>query len=132
MVKFGMVKKVTGFLILSSFHLLRDYKNYIQSERGFNPNIICELRQRVKDFSETEKLVLLLMNEMKIQINLAWEKHIGDLTGSLDLGNIHLNYATFSKVTIVAYHVLVFLMRSIVNHFNFSLANFATDDISAS
>ena len=48
-----------------------------------------------------------------------------------DLGDIDLNYATLSKVTTVASHALVFLIQSIVNPFKFSIANFATDGISA-
>ena len=70
------------------------------------------------------------MDEMKIQENLVWDKHNGELIGYVDLGDI--NYAAMSKVTTVASHVLVFLIRSIVNPFKFSLANFATDGISAS
>ena len=37
-----------------------------------------------------------------------------------------------SKVITVASHILVFLIRSVVNPFKFSLSNFATDGISAS
>ena len=89
-----------------------------------------ELRHKVTEFSDKEKFVVLLMDEMKIQENLVWDKHNGELIGYVDLGDI--NYAAMSKVTTVASHVLVFLIRSIVNPFKFSLANFVTDDISAS
>ena len=89
-----------------------------------------ELRHKVKEFSDKDKFVVLLMDEMKIQENLVWDKHNGELIGYVDLGDI--NYAAMSKVTTVAPHVLVFLIRSIVNPFKFSLANFVTDDISAS
>ena len=50
----------------------------------------------------------------------------------VDLSGIDLNYATLSKVTTVASHVLVFLIQSIVNLFKFSIVSFATDGISAS
>ena len=89
-----------------------------------------ELRHKVNYFSDKGKFVVLLMDEMKIQENLVWDKHNGELIGYVDLGDI--NYAAMSKVTTVASHVLVFLIRSIVNPFKFSLANFVTDDISAS
>ena len=72
------------------------------------------------------------MDEMKTQENLAWDKHNGELIGYVDLGDIDLNYATLSKVTTVASHVLVFLIRNIVNPFKFSLTKLATDGISAS
>ena len=132
MMKFGMMKKGTGFLIFPSRCHLQDYESYIKTERGFNRNVMRELRHKEKEFSDKEKFVVLLMDEMKIQENMVWNKHNGELMGIVDLGGTDLNYATFSKVTTVASHVLVFLIRSIVNPFKFSLANFVTDDISAS
>ena len=48
-------------------------------ERGFNPNIMHELRHKVKEFSDKEILVVLLMDEMKMQENLEWDKHNGEL-----------------------------------------------------
>ena len=101
-------KKGTGFLILLSHRRLRDYKNYIKPKRGFNPNIMRELRHKLKEFSDKEKFVVLLMGEMKIQENLVWDKYNGELIGYVDIGDTDLNYATLSKVTIIASHVLVF------------------------
>jgi len=63
-------KTGTGFLILPSQRRLRDYKNYIHPERGFNKCIIKELEQKTKMFSESEKYIVLLFDEMKIQENL--------------------------------------------------------------
>ena len=54
-------------LILPSRRRLRDYKNYVKPELGFNPNIMRELRHKVKDFLDKEKFVVLLIDEMKIQ-----------------------------------------------------------------
>lgn len=119
-------KKGTGFLVLPSRRRLRDYKNYIKPTRGFNDKIIAELLQKVKDFSDAEKFFVLLMDEMKIQENLVWDKHSGDLIGYVDLGDVDLNYATLQKTDAIASHILVFLIRSIVNPFKFSLANFST------
>ena len=59
-------KKGTGFLILPSRRRLRDYKNYIKPERGFNPSIMHELRHKVKEFSDKENFVVLLRDEMKL------------------------------------------------------------------
>jgi len=49
----------------------------------------------------------------------------------VDLGDIELNYAVLKKTDDVATHVLAFLLRSIVNPFKFSLANFATSGVSS-
>ena len=61
-----------------------------------------------------------------------WDKHTRELIGYVDLGDIELNYATLPKVNEIASHVMVFLVRSIVNPFKLTLANFATKDIQAS
>lgn len=45
---------------------------------------------------------------MKIQENLVWDKHTGELIG--------LNYATLQKVDELATHVLVFLVRRYLIH----------------
>ena len=40
----------TGILVLPSRCRPRDYKNYIRPERGFNKNIINELKNKIKTF----------------------------------------------------------------------------------
>ena len=40
-----------------------------------------ELRHKVNYFSDKGKFVVLLMDEMKIQENLVWDKHNGELLG---------------------------------------------------
>ena len=61
----------------------------------------------------------MLMDEMKIQENLVWDKHTGDLIGFVDFGDTKLNYATLKKST-----DLVFLLCSVVNLFKFSFSKF--------
>ena len=67
-----------------------------------------ELRHKVKDCSDKEKIEFLLMDEMNIQENLVWDKYNGELKEYVDLGDTDLNYATLSNVTTVASHVLIF------------------------
>ena len=55
-----------------------------------------------------------------------WDKHTNELISFVDLGDHELNYATLKKSDEIASHVLVFLVRSIVNPLKCSLANFAT------
>ena len=69
---------------------------------------------------------------MKIQENLVWSKHTGDLIDFADLGNVNLNYTTPNETNAIASHVLVFLLRNVVNPFKFSLANFETKNATAS
>ena len=63
---------------------------------------------------------------MKIQEDLVWDKHTGELIGFVDLVDIDSNYATLQDVKELATHVLVFLIKSIVNPLSFSFATFAT------
>ena len=125
-------KTGTGFVVLPSERRLRDYKNYIHPKQGFNHQIINELKNKIKDFSDIERFMVILFDEMKIQENLVWSKHTGDLIGFVDLGDVNLNYATLQETNAIASHVLVFLLRSVVNLFKFSLANFATRNATAS
>ena len=125
-------KTGTGFVVLPSQRRLRDYKNYIRPKQGFNHEIINELKNKIKHFSDIERFMVILFDEMKIQENLVWSKHTGDLIGFVDLGDVNLNYATLQETNAIASHVLVFLLRSVVNPFKFSLANFATKNATAS
>ena len=70
------------------------------------------------------------MDEIKIQENLVWDKHSGELISYVDLGDVNLNYATLSKVEEITTHVLVFLIRSIVNpHFHMTPEDEMTPDV---
>ena len=90
----------TGFLVLPSRRRLRDYKNYIHPTSGFNNEINAELTRTVENFSEQEEYCVLLMDEMKIQEDLVWDKHTGDLIGYMNLSDSQLNYATLKSLMI--------------------------------
>ena len=124
-------KTQSGFLMLPSRRRLRDYKNYIRPQQGFNSGVINELSVMVQHFSQQEQFSVILIDEMKIQEDLVWDKHTGDLIGYVDLGDTQLNYATLKKSEEVATQMLVFLVRSIVNPLKFALANFATKNVTA-
>ena len=68
---------------------------------------------------------------MKIQEDLIWDKYSGELIGFVDLGDRNTNYATLKNVKELATHVLVFLVKGIVNPLSFSIATFATTGISS-
>ena len=106
-------KTGTGFVILPSRRRLCHYKNYIRPQRGFNKDIVNELLEKVKHFSDNKKNFVMLMDEMKIQENLVWDKHTSNLIGYVDFGDAELNYATLQKSTDIATHVLVYTILSI-------------------
>ena len=50
------IKKGSGILVLPSQRTLRDYRNYICPKRGFNPEIVQELRRKTIDFTDIEQI----------------------------------------------------------------------------
>ena len=59
-------KTGTRFVILPSRRCLRGYKNYIRPQQGFNKDIVNELLEKVKHFSDNKNFFVMLMDEMKI------------------------------------------------------------------
>ena len=99
-------KEGSGILVLPSQRTLRDYKNYIRPERGFNPKVIEELALKTKDFSSVETFICICFDEMKIQDDLVWDKLTGELIGFVDLGDVNLNYASLNDVHEIARRTL--------------------------
>ena len=66
---------------------------------------------------------------MKIQENLVWDKHSGELIAFADLGDININYAILEIVQKLGTYVLVFLVKSVANPLSYSFRTFATDGI---
>ena len=124
-------KTGTGVLVLPSLRTLPDYKNYIIPTRGFNPDIVKELAKKIASFSAIERYVTILFDEMNIYENLVWCKHSGELIGFVDSGDINVKLATLKNTQALVTHVLVFLVKSVVNPLSYSFATFATDGITA-
>lgn len=66
------------------------------------------------------------MNGMKIQPNLVWDNHSGQLIGFADRGDVELNDPTLEKIDEIATHILAFLIHSVINPFELSLASFTS------
>ena len=116
----------SGILVLPSLRTLRDYKNYIRPLRGFNNVVVEDLRKKTMLFSDIERYACILLDVMKIQVDFVWDKHTGELIGFVDLGDTTINYATLSNFQELATHVLIFLIKSIVNPLSYSFATFGT------
>ena len=56
-------KTGTGFVVLPSQRRLRVYKNYIHPKQGFNHQIINELKNKIKDFSDIERFMVILFDD---------------------------------------------------------------------
>lgn len=69
---------------------------------------------------------------MKIQEDLVWDEHTGELIGFVDLGDVDVNYGNLKDVKQLASHFLVFMIKSVVNPLSYSFATFATHSLTAS
>ena len=124
-------KEGTGILVLPSLRTLRDYRNYIRPKRGFNDQVVADLKKKTAAFAPQERYIVISFDEMKIQEDLVWDKNTGELIGFVDLGDVEVNYGTLPKSQELASHVLVFLIKSIVNPLSYSFATFATTGVTA-
>ena len=69
------------------------------------------MKHKIKYFSDIERFMVILFDEMKIQENLMWSKHTGDLIGFVDLGDMNVNYAILQETNAIASHVLDFYVE---------------------
>ena len=88
----------SGGLILPSERVLRDYKNYFKPKAGIS-------------VAGIQRYVIVVMDEMKMQSNLVYDKYSGDLICFVDLGDLMTNYASLGDDDVIATHALRFLVR---------------------
>ena len=120
----------SGILVLPSQRTLRDYKNAVKPKRGFNPEVIEELKQATQKLFDVQRYVCMTFDEMKIQAGLVFDKNSGELIGYTDLGDPDVNYSCLKQAEIAS-HVLVFYIRGLASDLKFPLANFATTGITS-
>jgi len=117
--------------VLPSQRRLRDYRNAIRPERGFQEEVINELKDQADSYFDVQRYVVLLFDEMKIMSNLVLDKVTGELIGFTDLGDPDLNYGVLEKADEIASHALAFLVRGVCTELKFCLAHFATNGVTA-
>ena len=121
----------SGALILPSERVLRDYKNYFKPKAGLNEENIQALREKVASFTAIQHYVALVMDEMKIQSNLVFDKYTGDLIGFVDLGDPATNYATLGDEDVMATHALAFLVRGMCSDLKHVIAYYFTENVTS-
>ena len=121
----------SNVLRLPSRRTLRDYRNAIKPKTGFNPAVVKELIKQTKNLKGPQRYICMSIDEIKIKENLVYSKHSGELVGFADLGNLELDYATFSDVETIATHACVFYLQGIASDLKFAFSYFATTGITA-
>ena len=112
----------SNVLTLPSQRTLRDYRNAIKPQAGFNPEVIQQLCDTTNDLAGYQRYVVISMDEMKIKDNLVYDKSSEELIGFVDLGDPILNYGSFDDTTKLATNVLVFYIRGVASKLKFPLA----------
>ena len=121
----------SGALILPSERVLRDYKNYFKPKAGINKENVESLREKTSSFTSVQRYVAVVMDEMKIQSNLVFDKSSGDLIGFIDLGDPMTNFANLSDEDPIASHALAFLVRGLCTDVKHIIAYFFTGNVTS-
>ena len=118
-------------LVLPSERVLRDYRNYCTPKAGINKENVADLHSKVASFRPTQWYVVLVMDAMKIQSNLVFDKSSGNLAGLTDLGNPMTNFACLPEEDAIATHALVFLLRGLCTDLKHVIAYFFTENVTS-
>ena len=118
-------------LILPSERVLRDYKNYFKPKAGINLENIVTLRNKTSSLSGIQRYMVVVIDEMKIQANLVFDKYSGDLIGFVDLGDPMTNYASLGEEDVIATHALAFLVRGMCTDIKHVIVYHFTENVTS-
>ena len=118
-------------LFFSSECVLRDYKNYFKPKAGINKENVESLREKTFSFSLRQRYVAIIIDEMKIQSNLVFDKVSGDLIGFINLGNPMTNFACLTDEDPVSSHALAFLVRGLCTDLKHVIAYFFAGNVTS-
>ncbi|CAB4028143.1 Transposable element P transposase [Paramuricea clavata] len=121
----------SGALILPSERVLRDYKNYSKPKAGLNRDNIESLQEKASSAAGIQRYVVPVMDEMKIQSNLVFDKYPGDLIGFVDLGDPMTNYACLGDEDVMATHALAFLVKGMCTDMKHVIAYYFTENVTS-
>jgi hypothetical protein len=71
------------------------------------------------------------MDEMKIQLNLVFDKVSGELIGFIDLGDPMTSFGNLTDEDPIATHALVFLVRGLCTDLKHIIAYFFTGNVAS-
>ncbi len=138
---YELIRK-SGCIQLPSQRTLRDYTHYYRSAVGFSLDLDHQLMDDAKfqSLSKYEKYVCLIGDEMHIKEDLIYDKHSGELTGFINLGEINehlhqledqLEKSDPDISPPLASTVFVFMVRGLFTKLKFPYATFSAKAVSA-
>ena len=90
-----------ALVFIPSERTLRDYKNYFSPKKGINTENVDALSKMSASFTGNQRYVVLVMDEIKIQSDLVFDKNSGDLVGFMELGDPMTNFACLDDKNII-------------------------------
>ena len=84
-----------------------------------------------KLFHDVQRHVALVMDEMKIQSKLVFNKVSGELIGFIDLGDPMTNYSTLQEEDTIASHTLAFLVRELATDLMHIIGYYFTGNVTS-
>jgi hypothetical protein len=132
------VMRESGVLTLPSTRTLKDYTHWFQSGVGFQNEVFEQLQEdyRINEFNESQRQVVLIFDEMRIQESLVFDKSGGNIVGYVDVGDMNSHLKKFEtkleedEARSVATHMLVLYVRGIMTKLEYPIAQFPTTGIS--
>lgn len=127
----------SGFITLPSERTLRDYTNYIKCVPGYQQEVVVMMRQESKcdELPEGKRYVTMLLDEMKIKEDIVYDKFTGNVIGFCNLGTINDELLQLENVADihppVAKQILAVMIRGVFFKFEFPLAHFSTEGVTA-
>ena len=118
-------------LVLPSQRRLKDYRDAIKPQTGFQEEVIEVLKTETDSYFDVQRYVVLLFDEMKVMEKVVLDKNTGELIGFTDLGDPALNFAALEKVDSIATNALAFLVRGVCTELKFGLAHVSTEGATA-
>lgn len=83
----------TNVLVLPSECTLRDYTHFVKAKSGFQADLdqqlLREARLHTHEIPEFQKFVCLIFDEMKVNEDLVYNKHSGELIGFKNIGEMN-------------------------------------------
>jgi hypothetical protein len=121
----------TSYYLASVF--LLDYKNYFKPGAGITKENIEELKEKTSAYTGTiQQYVAVVMDEMKIQENLDFDKSLCELIGFIDIGDPLTTFANVNEDSDpIASHALAFLVRGLATHLEHIVAYFFTGKVTS-
>ena len=129
----------SGCVKLPSNKTLRDYTYYVSATIGFADEVDEQLMSLVDLTQERNRQVALVLDELHVKDDLVYDKHLGNLIGFVNLGEINNHLLQFENMLYgeesthqqqLATSMVVLMVRTLFYKLNFPYAQFACSNLS--